>query len=441
MKWILATVGLLVVGLIFQLQYLVYAMYALLGILLLNRFFTRQWTEKITVQRHAAGEVFELGASCEFTLTVTNQGALPVPWLLLEDALATDALAESPRRLEVAGARLKLVRLARNESTTLAYQVTFRQRGYYQFGPLLLETGDVFGLHRRFQVAGEPAFALVLPKVLPVQGYNLASRRPFGAIRVTHRLFEDPTRLAGVRPYQPGDPLNRVHWRATARSGALHSRVFETSRITGATFLLDFHATSFAGAHGRLSGELAITTVASLANAVFITGQQIGCLTNGRDAADRIREEGWQAQYLNRTEAQQRARTPQTNDRLQPVRVPNGRGLDKMRQILETLARLESTDGLNFSELIATAGSQIAHDATVIAVLGQVTPESALALGQLTHQGYLVTAIVVAFDAEPIPDWAQPPEWANLLLAQGIDFRLVNSEEAISHLCTEALIH
>ena len=77
-------------------------------------------------------------------------------------------------------------------------------RGYYQLGPLLLETGDVFGLHRRFRVAGEPHFALVLPKVLPLQGYNLASRRPMGEIRVVHRLFEDPTRLAGVRPYQQG---------------------------------------------------------------------------------------------------------------------------------------------------------------------------------------------------------------------------------------------
>jgi len=76
-------------------------------------------------------------------------------------------------------------------------------RGYYQLGPLLLETGDVFGLHRRFRVATEPHFALVLPKVLPLQGYNLASRRPIGEIRVVHRLFEDPTRLASIRPITP----------------------------------------------------------------------------------------------------------------------------------------------------------------------------------------------------------------------------------------------
>ena len=66
--------------------------------------------------------------------------------------------------------------------------------------------------------------------------------------------------------------------------------------------------------------------------------------------------------------------------------------------------------------ILATTG-----DATVIAVLHQVTSETAVALGDLARRGYLVTAVVVAFAAEPIPDWARPPEWANLLLAHGVD--------------------
>jgi len=41
---------------------------------------------------------------------------------------------------------------------------------------------------------------------------------------------------------------------------------------------------------------------------------------------------------------------------------------------------------------------------------------------------------------DPVPDWAQPPEWAGLLLAHGVDFRLVNSEESVMNLCTEAIV-
>jgi uncharacterized protein (DUF58 family) len=438
MKWILGTLALLAVGLVLKLSLLVYAMYVLLGVLLLTRFFTRTWTEKITASRQVTGEIFEMGETCEVAVEIENQGPLAIPWLILEDSLPSEALMS--QRIKVEGGRLMLARLARGEIESLKYQVTFRQRGYYQLGPLLLETGDVFGLHRRFRIAGEPHFALVLPKVLPLQGYNLASRRPMGEIRVVHRLFEDPTRLAGVRPYQQGDSLNRIHWRATARTGELHSRIFETSRIAGATFLLDFHAQSFQGSSGAVSAELAIVTVASLANAVFLMGQQIGLISNGRDAADRIREEGWHAEFISRADAHRRAAEPLANDRLRPVQVETGKGGEKMKQLLETLARLEHTDGLDFSEMLTAIISKVSRDATVIPVLRQVTPAIAIALGELVRRGFLVTAVVVAFDQESVPDWAQPPEWAALLLAHGIDFRMVNSEEAVMNLCAEALV-
>lgn len=440
MKWILGTLLLLICGLVLKLGLLVYAMYVLLGILLLSRFFTRTWTEKIVVNRQCTGEVFEIGESIEVTVEVENRGSLTIPWLIMEDSLPHAALTQMPRRMKVEGGRLSLTSLSPGEMDSLNYKIEFLMRGYYQLGPLLLETGDVFGLHRRFRVASEPNFALVLPKVLPLEGYNLASRRPMGEIRVVHRLFEDPTRLAGVRPYQQGDPLNRLHWRATARTGEFHSRIYETSRVAGATFLLDFHADSFQGAGGETSAELAITTVASLANAVFVMGQQIGFVSNGRDAADRIRAEGWLAEFTTRADACQRAAGPPTNDRLQPVQVQTRKGIEKMRQILETLARLEHTDGLDFSEMLAAAVSKIPRDATVVPVLRQVTPATAIALGELVHRGFLVTAVVVAFERDPVPDWAQPPEWAGLLLAHGVDFRLVNSEESVMSLCTEAIV-
>ena len=43
-------------------------------------------------------------------------------------------------------------------------------------------------------------------------------------------LFEDPSLFAGVRPYQPGDPLRRIHWKATARVGRPVSRRYDPAR-------------------------------------------------------------------------------------------------------------------------------------------------------------------------------------------------------------------
>ncbi len=187
------------------------------------------------------------------------------------------------------GQRLAVAMLGARGSKTLNYQLHFVMRGYYQVGPLVLETGDLFGLHRRFRIVTDPVYIMVYPKVVPLPGYDLASRRPIGEIRLTHRLFEDPTRIAGVRFYQPGDPLNRVNWAATARTGVLHSKVYDASTIAGATIVLDFHRDSYPARTEPSRSELAVTTAVALANAVCLMGQPVGLITNGRDAADRIR--------------------------------------------------------------------------------------------------------------------------------------------------------
>src|ERR1700743_537416 len=101
------------------------------------------------------------------------------------------------------------------------------------------------------------------------------------------------------------------------------------------------------------------------------------------DATQRIAfgRKDWGGEFKKRAEAQRRAGDPLANDRLRPVRVETRKGNEKLAQILETLARLEHTDGLEFSEMLAATISRIPRDATVVPVLRQVTPDMALVLG------------------------------------------------------------
>ncbi len=439
MKWLVGAVILLSLGALFKLGLLVYAMYVLLGVLLLSRFLARQWIEPLSATRLSGAEAFQIGEKTTVRVTVRNGGWLPVPWLLLEDSLPTAALTHHPPRLSVVGPRLMVTQLPPRGEKTLQYQVQFQMRGYYQIGPLLLESGDVFGLYRRYRVATEPLFALVLPKVVPLQGFDLTSRRPVGEIRITHRLFEDPTRISGVRPYENGDPLNRIHWRATARTGALQSKTFEASCLAGATLVLDFHQASYPGRGHYFRSELAITIAASLAHALQQMNQQVGFITNGRDAADRLREEGPRHEFQSRVSARTQVAMLDRSDRLRPVVIETRRGSDQFLRIHETLARLEFTDGLSFSSLVVESISRMPRNAGVVAILGDVTDDSAVALGNLRRRGYAVTAVLAAFDEPSTPDWAQRPDWAGWLLAAGVDVRRVENEVAVADLCAQHL--
>ena len=439
MKWLLGALTLLVAGIILKLGLLVYAMYVLLGVLLLSRYLSRQWVENLSATRHCSADSAQVGESIEVIVTVSNHGKLPVPWLLLEDSLPRAALTQNPPRIRAKGPRLSITRLSPGGEKSLRYQINFLMRGYYQIGPLLLESGDLFGLHRRYRVVTEPHFVLVYPKVVPLEGYDLASRRPIGDVRLTHRLFEDPTRINGVRPYQDGDPLNRIHWRATARIGQLQSKSYEPSCVAGITILLDFHQDSFHAPGELYRAELAITTVASLANTVHQLRQPVGFVTNGRDAADRIREEGWGHEFLTRSAARTNVAMRERSDRLQPLIIETRRRPDQLMQILETFARVELTDGLTFPQLLVEIDGRLPRNTTAVAVLTEVSEETAVALGNLHRRGYAVTAILVVFDEAETPDWAQRPDWANWLLAAGIDVRRVDNEATLARLCAEQL--
>jgi uncharacterized protein (DUF58 family) len=202
----------------------------------------------------------------------------------------------------------------------------------------------------------------------------------------------------------------------------------------GATLLLDFHQGVFDPRQEPYRSELSVTAAASLANAVYEMDQQIGLVTNGRDAVDRIRQEGWDYDLRSRKAARQAADMLEVSDRLQPVVVETRRGPEQLMRILETLARVELTDGLTFAQLAIETAGRLPRDATVVAILSSVSIETAVALGELRRKGLAVTAILNLYaDMEFEKASAQ-------LAAEGVEARHLKSVEALPNLCREYVL-
>ena len=437
MIWFVVILFLIGLSLAMQAGLVAFAGYVLLGVYLLSRFLARQWAENLSAERECDNSPREVGQSAEVVVTLRNRGALPILWVLVEDLLPEQALRR-PTRLAVKGKRLQVANLLPRQTKRIKYKITFEMRGYYPVGPSVLETGDVFGLHRRHRVIGEPVFIMVYPKVVPLPKYDFSSRRPIGEIRLQNRLFEDPTRTAGVRPYMIGDPLSRVHWRATARTGELHSRIFEPTSLAGATLLVDFHADGYHRRGEPYRSDLAVTVAASVAYAVSVLNQQLGLASNGRDAADRIREESLEKKpetgdarpdYQTREAARSRYELLEESNRIRPVVVETRRGVAQFQKVREALARLELSDGLSFGQLALEMAPRMPRDATLIAVLPRVPVESAVALGTLRRQGFAVTAILIGLDD------SERIEAHGRLLAETVrDIRYVNTEAELATL-------
>ncbi len=437
MWWIVVIALLIGVAVALKAGLVAFAGYVLLGVYLLSRYLARRWVRDLHATRECDAAPREVGESTAVTVTLTNTGAIPIAWVLVEDLVPDFAVKGRTPRFTVKGKRVHVLTLRGKQTKTIKYKVTFLARGYYPLGPTLLETGDVFGLHRRHRVAGKPVYVMVYPKVVPLPKYDFASQRPIGEVRLQNRLFEDPTRTAGVRQYVMGDPLQRIHWKVTARTGELHCRVYEPTTLAGTTILVDFHQDGYPRRSEPHRSELAVTAAASIAYAVAVLNQQVGFASNGRDAADRIREESLAVEsaeaeaegHATRDEARARFGLNDDSDRIRPVVVETRRGFDQFQKIREALARLELSDALSFAQFVLEVSARIPRDATVIAVLPQVPVETAIALGTLRRQGFAVSAILIGMD-----DGDKIVAHGRLLAETVRDIRYANTVDELSHL-------
>lgn len=94
-------------------------------------------------------------------------------------------------------------------------------RGEWPRGTVELTTGFPFGLiSARRPVAVERSL-LVWPITMPLPGLLEAAETSAGDAHFSGRRAGDSGDVIATRPFRQGDPLRRVHWALTARTGAL----------------------------------------------------------------------------------------------------------------------------------------------------------------------------------------------------------------------------
>lgn len=210
------------------------------------------------------------GEETALRLVMENRKLLPLPFCEIEDE-CPDGL---PIRGMTLGSSSKPERALLIDSLALwAYQRVRRSfriqavaRGAFRFGPMRVRTGDPFGLLPREITLPRSVTLLVHPLVAPIEKLGIPAQAPFGERPSPRRLLEDPLRFAGIRGYAPGDEPRRIHWKATARTGALQSKIYESStRHTLAIFLDVRTFSKMIGGYDPMLVELAIATAASVA--------------------------------------------------------------------------------------------------------------------------------------------------------------------------------
>jgi uncharacterized protein (DUF58 family) len=196
----------------------------------------------LTYERRLGMTRAVVGEEISLDLTVRNRKLLPIPWLAVDDLISRPAQFAG-RNLEPAevpgfGYLRTTWTLGWFERATRHLRIIADRRGVYEFRGARLQVADLFANDLAAEERPASARYWVIPRSVPVRSSLNASQLP-GSAPARRGLFEDPARFAGVRPYAPGDPARRVHWRATARLGQPVSRRYDPGQERELVIALD----------------------------------------------------------------------------------------------------------------------------------------------------------------------------------------------------------
>ena len=112
-----------------------------------------------------------------------------------------------------------------------------RYRGDYHVGIKQITIVDFFRLFKITYRVPEPLNAVVLPRVIKLETLKSVPEMVIATYKENPRLSSDFD--AQTRDYMPGDPLKGIHWKSTAKTGKLKSRITYGEQRQGISIFLD----------------------------------------------------------------------------------------------------------------------------------------------------------------------------------------------------------
>jgi uncharacterized protein (DUF58 family) len=193
-------------------------------------------TAQFRPSRSFAGETVSL------QVRITNAKRFPLPIVGLSVWLPEGLRSAEPRALHTIRGFTRRFAMSGKSEVVLDLPVTVRTRGEYWLDRIRIDLSDPFGLAPVSREFRPEADLLVMPEPRIAVPMHVRRLLPFGAPTRASRMFESRERFAGVRPYEPGDPLNRIHWKLTGHSASLQTKLFEPTRSADVFLLLDLAA-------------------------------------------------------------------------------------------------------------------------------------------------------------------------------------------------------
>src|SRR6185295_14223227 len=278
-----------------------------------------------------------VGDRMRVTYTMRNSSRLPKPWLEIHNPTTLPG-----------GLPGRAITLGGHAERSWLIRVPLARRGHFRIEPLHIRTADPFGFFEASATVGQGVSVIVYPRLESLPAWRLPAANLEGSHASPERTLQTTPLAFTVRPYAPGDSMNRIHWRSTARHGEIQVKEFDLEQTADAWLILDLQRSVQTGRGDESTTEVAVRAVGLTVSAHRLTV------------------------------------------------VPADRGARQRLKILQLLAAVEADGRTPLQEALVTGVSRLLRGMTAIVITASLDPSFVRPLATLRTRG--IGTVVVLLD-------------------------------------------
>lgn len=236
-----------------------------------------------------------------------------------------------------------------------------------------------FGLFQVRKTVLDSQGVVVLPMIELINNFRIPGGILPGGVALQKPTHQTTPNASGVRDYAPGDSLNRIHWRSSARLDRLIVKEFELDPLTDVWILIDGDGSNHFGKQDAPDYDIRNIMPGSIR---LPEETEEYCVAAAASLAFHILEQDRAVGFIGYGESRHV--------------VQSDRGESQLIRILETLAVFDAGGTRNLEEVVKIEGARISSGSTVILITPASGHGYSAAVRDLIRRG--AHPVVIAVD-------------------------------------------
>ena len=245
-----------------------------------NRYYGKNWSRGLTATIHFGQGMVYAGQKASLTEEVQNRKRMPLTELEAGFRIGKGVEFLDAENIVVSDYVYKrdIFSLRGMEGVIRTYHLDCPKRGRYRISQIVLKCWSFFHRYQYEKETDGTDELLVFAAPTDVSRIEALCDTLLGETESRRSLYEDPFTFAGIREYQPTDPMKQINWKATAKAGSLMVNSYASVRSEQLLVYLDISDRRILKEEDLV--ELAISTAASLSRRMTKKGLEIGLAVN-----------------------------------------------------------------------------------------------------------------------------------------------------------------